>query len=61
MNESGYYKLCNCKFAANSPFCDGTHRKIVAYYHSTHRGFYEIWGLVAFYMGWAYMFWNWYT
>ena len=61
VSESGYYKLCNCKFSANAPFCNGTHRDVIRYYHKTHRGFYEIWGVITFYAGFAYMFWNWYT
>ena len=58
VSESGYYKLCNCKFSANAPFCNGTHRDVIRYYHKTHRGFYEIWGYISFYLGFGYMFWN---
>lgn len=61
VDESGYYKLCNCKNSANAPFCNGTHRDIIKYHHSTHRGFYEIWGEIGFYLGFVYMYWNWYT
>jgi hypothetical protein len=34
---------------------------MIRYYHKTHRGFYEIWGFIAFYAGFGYMYWNWYT
>lgn len=61
ISESGYFKICNCKFSANAPFCNNTHRNLVRYYHSTHRGFYEIYGMVAFYLGFVYMIWNFYT
>lgn len=61
VSESGYYKLCNCKNSANAPFCNGTHREMIKYYHKSHRGFYEIWGMVSFYLGFVYMYWNWYT
>ena len=61
VNESGYYKICNCKFSANSPFCNGTHRDVVKYYWKSHRGSYEILGQLGYYLGWAYMFWNYYT
>ena len=61
VSESGYYKLCNCKNSANAPFCNGTHRDMIKYHHKTHRGFYEIWGEIGFYLGFVYMYWNWYT
>lgn len=61
VDESGYYKICNCKFSANAPFCNNTHRDVVRYHHSTHRGFYEIWGYWAFMAGFGYMYWNYYT
>ena len=61
VSESGYYKLCNCKNSANAPFCNGTHRDLIKFHHKSHRGFYEIWGEVAFYAGFVYMYWNWYT
>lgn len=61
VSESGYYKLCNCKMSANAPFCNGTHRELVKYHHKTHRGFYEIWGYMSFWIGCIYMYWNWYT
>lgn len=61
VNQSGYYKMCQCKQSANAPFCNGTHRDIIRYHHKSHRGFYEIWGYIAFMLGWVYMYWNWYT
>ena len=61
VSESGYYKLCNCKNSANAPFCNGTHRDLIRAYHKSHRGFYEIWGEIVFYLGFVYMYWNWYT
>lgn len=61
VSESGYYKICNCKNSANAPFCNGTHRELIKYYHKTHRGFYEIWGEIVYFLGFVYMYWNWYT
>lgn len=61
VSESGYYKLCNCKNSANAPFCNGTHRDMIRAYHKSHRGFYEIWGEIAYIMSFVYMYWNWYT
>jgi len=61
VNESGYYKICNCKVSANAPFCNGTHRVLAKYYNSTHRGFAEIWGTIAFFACSGYMTWNYYT
>ena len=59
--ESGYYKICNCKFSANAPFCSGTHRLVVKYHLSTHKGRFESFGALLFWGGWAYIFWNFYT
>mmetsp|Transcript_62094 Transcript_62094/g.72210 ORF Transcript_62094/g.72210 Transcript_62094/m.72210 type:complete len:189 (+) Transcript_62094:27-593(+) len=61
VSESGYFKICQCKHSANAPFCNGTHRQVLKYHYSTHRGFYEWWGQVGFYAGWAYIFWNFYS
>ncbi len=61
VSESGYYKLCNCKNSANAPFCNGTHRDLIRAYHKSHRGFYEIWGEIIYYLSFVYMYWNWYT
>ena len=61
VSESGYYKLCNCKNSANAPFCNGTHRDLIKFHHKTHRGFYEIYAYNSFWLGFLYMYWNWYT
>lgn len=61
VSESGYYKICSCKFSANAPFCNGTHKSIMRYHHKTHRGFVEIWGFVAFFGWFGYFYWNFYT
>jgi len=61
VNESGYYKICNCKFSANAPFCSNTHREVIRNFYRSHRGFYEVWGQLTFYLGWVYIFWNYYT
>ena len=61
VSESGYYKICNCKFSANAPFCSNTHRLVVKYHYLTHRGFYEFWGQVVYWLGWGYIIWNFYT
>ena len=53
--------MCNCKNSANAPFCNGTHRDMIRAHHKSHRGFYEIWGEAVFYLGFVYMYWNWYT
>ena len=61
VDEAGYYKICQCKFSANAPFCNNTHRLLARYYHQSHRGFIEIWGEILFFVGWGYLFWNYYT
>lgn len=61
VSESGYYKICQCKHSANAPFCNGTHKDYLKHYATTHRGLYEIAGLVAFYGGWVFMILNFYT
>lgn len=61
VSESGYYKLCNCKLSSNAPFCNGTHKQYMKYYVSTHRGFYEVAGLIMYSLSWVYVFWNFYT
>lgn len=61
VDNAGYYKICNCKNSANAPFCNNTHRIMARYYHQTHRGFYEIWGYIAFVAACGYMGWNYYT
>ncbi len=61
VSESGYYKMCNCKMSSNAPFCNGTGKDLLRYHMKTHRGGYEFWGAVAYYMSWVYMFWNFYT
>ncbi|KRX08795.1 hypothetical protein PPERSA_08899 [Pseudocohnilembus persalinus] len=61
VSTAGYYKICTCKFSADAPFCNGTHKLLVRYHHQTHRGFAEIQGEIFFFVGWAYILWNFYT
>jgi hypothetical protein len=30
VRESGYYRLCNCKVAANARFCDNMHKVYIS-------------------------------
>ena len=54
VNQSGYYKLCNCKMSANSPFCNGTHQHIWKWGAKNHRGFWSIAGTSSFWITFGY-------
>ena len=61
VNESGYYKICNCKMSANAPFCNNTHRDQAKFQARTHIGRTQFFGMCLFWSGWVYMLWNFYT
>jgi CDGSH-type Zn-finger protein len=61
VNESGYYKMCNCKMSSNAPFCNGTHKDVVKFHIKSHRGRVEFMGQFLYFFTFGYMIWNFYT
>ena len=47
--------------STNAPFCNGTHRTVVKYHLTSHRGFAEIASTWVYIASWVYMLWNFYT
>jgi len=61
VNQSGYYKLCNCKQSANAPFCNNTHKLLARNHATTHFGLWRTvggWSVLGFF---GVIWWNYYS
>ena len=47
--------------SANAPFCNGTHRDVVRFHAMSHRGFWEILGVMGYMASFGIVLWNYYT